>query len=303
MLNPAKRILPVALAVLCLGLWGAVGSVAAAEQDPAPAAEGANKPPPAEASWFDLPGDDFRYLLGVSAGYGPAYPGARRMETSIQPMWAARWGKWRLSSSGGAGLMGFGVESIGPGSGASRDLFRSSTLRLGVTLRLDGGRSSSDAAYTEGLPDIGRTLRVRLYASKTLAPQWQLAAAWSQDALGRKGGAIWNMDLAHRLYRSAKGASELMAGVGLSGGDGRYQLSYFGVPPDSVAAQRLGRSFVPGAGFSEASLSLSYTRALSPHWVFNSSAGWSRLLGPAAASPLTEKLSNFNLGFGLGWRN
>lgn len=293
--KPIQRFLPVAL---CLSLWAAAASVSAAETS----ADGP-KQPAAEPSWFDLPGDDLRYLLGASLSYSPSYPGARSMETSLKPMWAARWGKWRLSSSGGAGLMGFGVESIGPGSGASRDLFRSDTLRLGLTLRLDNGRRSSDAAYTEGLPDIGRTLRLRLYASKTLAPQWQLSAAWSQDALGRQGGAIWNADLAHRLYRSANGAGELMAGVGLSGGDGRYLLSYYGVPPDSAAAQRLGRSFVPGAGFSEANLGLSYTRALSPHWVLNSSVGWSHLLGPAAASPLTERLSNFSMGFSLGWRN
>jgi len=293
--NPSKYLVS---ALFCLSLWVSAASVAAAESGVEESQAQA-----AEPTWFDLPGDDFRYLLGVSSGYAPSYSGARSMEASIKPMWAARWGKWRLSSSGGAGLMGFGVESIGPGSGASRDLFRSATLRLGVTLRLDGGRRSADASYTEGLPDIGRTLRVRLYASKTLAPQWQLSAAWSQDALGRKGGAIWNMDLAHRLYRSANGASELMAGAGLSGGDGRYLFSYYGVPQGSAAAQRLGRSFEPGAGFSEASLGLSYTRALSPHWVFNSSAGWSHLLGPAAASPLSERLSNFSLGFGLGWRN
>ena len=300
MSNPSKCLVST---LLCLSMGFGVGAASSAEQDPASIADDGGKPRLAEPSWFDLPGDDFRYLLGVSFGYAPSYPGSKGMETSVKPMWAARWGKWRLSSSGGAGLMGFGVESIGPGSGASRDLFRSSTMRLGVTLRLDNGRRSSDAAYTEGLPDIGRTLRVRFYASKTLAPQWQLSAAWSQDALGRKGGAIWNVDLAHRLYRSVNGAGELMAGVGLSGGDSRYLLSYYGVPPESMAAQRLGRSFVPGAGFSEANLGLSYTRALSPHWVFNSSAGWSHLLGPAAASPLTEKLSNFNLGIGLGWRN
>ncbi|MBB4844956.1 outer membrane scaffolding protein for murein synthesis (MipA/OmpV family) [Paucibacter oligotrophus] len=292
---PSKLLAP---AFFCLSLWAAANSVVAAEAG----AEG-GQPQPAEPSWFDLPGDDLRYLLGASLSYAPSYPGARSMETSIKPMWAARWGKWRLSSSGGAGLMGFGAESIGPGSGASRDLYRSATLRLGLTLRLDSGRRSSDAAYTEGLPDIGRTLRLRLYASKTLAPQWQLSAAWSQDALGRKGGAIWNMDLAHRFYRSSDGASELMAGAGLSGGDGRYMLSYFGVPADSQAAQRLGRSYTPGASFSEANLGLSYTRALSPHWVFNSSLGWSHLLGAAAASPLSERAGGYSLGLSLGYRN
>nr|WP_295129750.1 MipA/OmpV family protein [uncultured Roseateles sp.] len=248
-----------------------------------------------------MPGDDFHYLIGASASYNPEYAGARRMSAGLKPMWAASWGKWRLSSSGGAGLMGFGLESIGPGSGASRDLLRSEKLRLGLSLRLDNGRDSQAAAYTEGLPDVPRTVRLRFYASYVLTPEWQLSAAWSQDALGRQGGANFDVNLACRLFRSS--SSELMAGLGLSASDSRYMLSYFGVPPDSPAAQRLGQSYMPGAGLHELDLSLSYIRALTPRWIFNANAGAMSLLGPAAASPLTERRYGYGFNMGIGYRN
>ncbi|MEL4178281.1 MipA/OmpV family protein [Roseateles sp. PN1] len=254
-----------------------------------------------EPSWFTMPGDDFHYLIGASASYNPEYAGARHMSAGLKPMWAASWGKWRLSSSGGAGLMGFGLESIGPGSGASRDLLRSEKLRLGLSLRLDNGRDSQAAAYTEGLPDVPRTVRLRFYASYVLTPEWQLAAAWSQDALGRQGGANFDVNLARRLFRSS--SSELMAGLSLSASDSRYMRSYFGVPPDSPAAKRLGQSFEPGAGLNELGLSLSYIRALTPRWMFNANAGAMSLLGPAAASPLTERRYGYSLNMGIGYRN
>lgn len=197
--------------------------------------------------------------------------------------------------------MGFGLESIGPGSGASRDLFRSDTLRLGLSLRLDNGRDSQASAYTEGLPDVPRTVRLRFYASYVLTPEWQLSAAWSQDALGRQGGTTVDVDLSRSLTRSS--SSELMAGLSLTAGDSRFMQSYFGVPPDSAAAQRLGQSYVPGAGLNETGLGLSYTRALTPHWVLNAHGRATGLLGPAAASPLTERRYGYSLGMGLGYRN
>ena len=247
--------------------------------------------------------DDFRYLLGVSVSSGPDYWGAARNSIGSKPLWAVRWGKWRLSTSGSAGLMGFGNEipATGPGAGATRDLFRSDKLRIGYGLRIDNGRSSDGSDITAGLPDVKKTLRGRIYGSYALAPRWQVSGAFSQDLLDRQGGASFDVGLSNQVFRSASG--EFTAGVNLSGGDGRNMNSYFGVPADSPAATRLGRAFVPSGGLRELGFSLGYTRAFSARWVGFTGIGVSRLLGPAAASPITQRLGNYGWNMGLAYRN
>ncbi len=243
---------------------------------------------------------DMRYLLGMSYRYGPEYFGARQNGGDIKPLWALRWGRWRIATSGSSGLMGFGRETVDGGAGASRELFRNENFSLGFGLRIDSGRDSRDSESTQGLPDVKRTLRGRVYVSYNLAPGWQLGGSLSQDLAGRDGGLVWSTDLRKQLYRSAGG--ELSVGIGVSGGNGRYMQSYFGVP-EGPAAERLGRSYSPGSGLRDAGLGLSYTRSISKHWVCFSSLGTGRLLGTAADSPLNQKSGSFNWSLGLAYRN
>ena len=243
---------------------------------------------------------DVRYLIGAAYRYSPEYFGARQYAGDIKPLWAVRWGRWRIATSGSSGLMGFGRETVDGGAGASRELFRNENFNLGFGLRVDSGRNSRDSESTQGLPDVKRTLRGRLFFGYTLAPSWQLGGSLSQDLAGRDGGLVWNADLRKQLFRSAGG--ELNLGLGISGGNGRYMQSYFGVP-EGPAAERLGRSYAPGSGLRDAGLGLSYTRSVSKHWVCFSSLGVGRLLGSAADSPLNQKQSSYSWSLGLAYRN
>lgn len=244
---------------------------------------------------------DLRYLVGAAVRHGPEYWGAERDSSSAKLMWALRWGRWRLSTSGASGLMAFGSDAVGPGPGASRELISGEHFKLGFGLRLDQGRDSAEAASTAGLPDVRRTLRGRLYASYAPAADWQIGAALNQDLLGRGGGGVVSAELSHALYRSRYG--ELTAGLGLSAADGTHMRSYFGVPAGSPAAQRLGRDYEPGAGLRDAGLGLKYTRAYAQRWVGYMTVGVSRLLGPAADSPLNQRTVAGNWSIGLAYRN
>ncbi|MCV2369009.1 MipA/OmpV family protein [Roseateles oligotrophus] len=292
-----------------LALLLCAGSNAAAQDQPQDPVEALLKQPVKAlltvfelgAPHAELRDQDFRYLLGATLQQGPEYWGAKQYKLGLKPVWAMRWGKWRFSSSGGAALMGFGQEAIGPGAGASRDLFDNDRLRLGLGLRLDGGRGRSDEGVTAGLPEVRRTLRGRAYSSYALLPGWHLSGALSLDLAGRAGGAIANLDLSHVLYRNAN--SELLAGIGLSAGDSRYMRSYFGVPAGSPGAARLRQSFEPAAGLRDVNFKLGYTYAFSRHWMGFAGVGVSRLLGPAAASPITQQTLDHNAGLSLAYRN
>ena len=239
-----------------------------------------------------------RYLLGASVASRPEYDGASARQTKLKPLWAFQWGRWRISTSGGSAILGFGRDA--GGAGASRLLVDTERLRLGVALRMDSGRNSGDSSTTQGLPDVKRTLRVRLYANYALAPDWNLGANLSQDVLGRKGGLSAGMDLGWRFYRSP--TLEWAAGVGVSAGDAQNLRSYFGVPESAVASS--GKpAYMPGAGLRDLHAGVSFTRPLSKHWFVFGGAGGNHLLGPAADSPLVQQRNGSYANVGLAWRN
>lgn len=239
-----------------------------------------------------------RYLLGLSVANGPAYEGSRQRENKLRPVWAAKLGRVRITTAGGSALLGFGRE--GAGAGASTQLIDTDRWRLGLSASVDGGRDSDDADTTRGLPDVRRTLRAKLYVNYSLTRDWNLGASASQDVLGRQGGLTTSLDLRWRFYRSA--TTEWTSGVGVSAANGQYMRSYFGVPANAVLSS--GKpAYVPGAGLRDVHLGVNFKHAMSKHWFVFGGAGASRLLGPAADSPLVEKPGGHGASIGLAWRN
>ncbi|MDN3921618.1 MipA/OmpV family protein [Roseateles violae] len=244
------------------------------------------------------PGPELNYVLGARVHWQPEYAGSNRYSAGLTPIWAFQWGRWHFSASGGTTLLGFGKEVRG--DGASTDLIRDSRFRLGVSLRIDTGRDSSKADTTAGLDDVKRTLRGRVYASYSITPDWLLSGALSQDLLGHEGGLIGVADLGWRLRQSPR--SEFTAGVGLTAGNARYMGSYFGISP--AASDRTGLPvYTPGTGLRDFHAGVGWTRQLSDHWIVFSGAGGNYLLGPAAASPLTEKRFGGQFSVGLAYRD
>lgn len=245
--------------------------------------------------------DEPRYLLGLRVSRGPEYPGSRRQEQGLTPLWALYWGRWRITTAGTGAMMGFGSDAAGPGPGASRDWLRGEHWKLGLGLRIDSGRDSEQAETTKGLPDVPRTLRGRVQLQLQLDPRWTLSAALSPDLLNHRGGTELSLDLGRSLYRS--GHASLTLGLGLSASDRRHLQSYFGVPEGSDAARRLGQHYEPGNGLTSAYINLSYMQALSPRWVLVGSWSEGRLLDAAAASPIVETTRQRSVSIGLAYRN
>lgn len=241
---------------------------------------------------------DARYVLGASLIGHPEYAGSRQYKATLRPLWAVHWGRWRISTSGGAGLLGFGRDAAG--AGASRELVKTKALRVGIALRLDSGRRSNDSSTTQGLPDVPRTVRGRVYASYALGPDLNLTGALSQDLAGRQGGLTGGLDLGWRLYRTSR--TEWTSGAGVSLADAQNMRSYFGISPEAALAT--GRAaYVPNAGLRDVHAGVGFTHSLSPHWFAFGGAGISRLLGPAANSPLTQRPDSAYASIGFAWRN
>ncbi len=239
-----------------------------------------------------------RYLLGAAVVSQPEYDGASKRETKLRPLWAFKLGRVRISTSGASSLLGFGQEEAA--GGASTQFIDTDRLRVGVSLRMDSGRSSDDASTTRGLPDVRRTLRARFYTNYSITKDFNASATLSQDLLGRHGGMTLGADLGWRFYRSK--TMEWTTGAGISAANAQNLRSYFGVPESAVAAS--GKpAYEPGSGLRDVHMGVGFIRPLSKHWIAYGNAGASRLLGPVADSPLVEKRTGTSAGIGLAWRN
>ena len=252
----------------------------------------------AQAQQPEVESPSARYLLGVAVVTQPEYDGASKRETKLKPLWAFKLGRVRFSTSGAGGLLGFGHEESA--GGASTQFIDTDKLRVGVSLRVDSGRSSGDASTTRGLPDVRRTLRARFYTNYSLTKDLNIGATLSQDLLGHHGGMTVGTDLGWRFYRSP--TLEWTSGIGISAGSAQNLRSYFGVPESSVAAS--GKpAYDPGAGLRDVHAGVGFIRPITKHWLAYGNAGVSRLLGPVADSPLVEKRTGASAGIGLAWRN
>ena len=252
----------------------------------------------AQAQQPEVESTSARYLLGAAVVSQPEYDGASRRNTKLKPLWAFKLGRVRFSTSGAGGLLGFGQEESA--GGASTQFVDTENLRVGVSLRVDSGRSSGDANTTKGLPDVRRTLRARLYGSYSFTKDLNIGATLSQDLLGRHGGMTLGTDLGWRFYRSP--TLEWTSGIGISAGSAQNLRSYFGVPESAVAAS--GKpAYDPGAGLRDVHLGVGFIRPITKHWLAYGNAGVSHLLGPVADSPLVEKRHGASAGIGLAWRN
>lgn len=240
-----------------------------------------------------------RYAIGVAAVSAPEYAGSDRHETKLQLLWAYQYGRLRITSSSRAGAA-LSFASDVPVAGVSADLVSSDRLRLGIGLRIDRGRRSSDSPRLAGLPDIRRTLRGRLYASYAFSPGWSVGASIAQDLLGHDGGATAGLDVGYRHRLGTR--AEWTAGTGIALGDRRHMNTWFGVT-DAQASRSGLAAFEPGAGLKDVHAGIGLTVGLTPHWIAFASAGRSRLLGDAAASPLTRSATGTSATIGLAYRS
>lgn len=233
--------------------------------------------------------------LGMNLSRGPAYLGSSETKTRLSPGFFLRYGRISLTNSSGFATRR--ANDVVRGLGV--DLSRSDRVKVSLGLRFDGGRSQGDSAVLQGLGDVKSTVRARLGLTWKFADHWQLGAAWSVDAFGRGGGNYADLSLTQEHRWSHDTAWSWGAAFTVAGG--RYMQSYFGITAEQAARSGY-REYHPGTGLRDASLYASIRSELDDHWVALGGIGLSRVLGPAADSPLTTRRSNMGVNAGLAWR-
>jgi outer membrane scaffolding protein for murein synthesis (MipA/OmpV family) len=234
--------------------------------------------------------------IGVVGSYAPEYAGAERSRFRVGPGFYVRWGRFSFATRSG-----FVTRSAEPGGrgGLRIDLSPSERWRVGLGLRYDFGRQETSSDALRGLGDVPSTLRVRLGTSYRLDDGWSVGGSLTVDAFGRGGGNQGDVSVGKAWVLTP--ATSLAAGLAVGFAGDRYMQSYFGVTPAQAA--RTGYPvFEPRSGLRDVSLSASGRTELAHPWAVFYGASASRLLGPAAASPLTRQPGSWGVNAGVVYR-
>ncbi len=239
-------------------------------------------------------------VLGGAAISAPIYVGSTDREVKLRPVWAAQYGRFRISPSRSAGMLG-GVDDRSPdsGAGASVDLLSLDRLTAGVSLRFDPKRKSSDSATLAGLPDIRTTARARVYLGYKLTNKISATVGASHDLLGRGGGGVYNLGIGYGDKITP--TLNWSVGTALSFADATYMKTHFGISQETASIT--GRAaYSPRAGVRDITAGGSLNWNFAPRWFGFMGGGATQLRGDAAASPLTQKKQNWTASAGVAYR-
>jgi outer membrane protein len=244
-------------------------------------------PPPKDRDWV--------VVLGMIASTGPEYPGAQRQGSGLTPGFFLRYK--RLTVTNRSGFAPRTTDNAVRGLGL--DLNTSGRFRANLGLRFDGGRKESSNVAYAGLGNIEPTVRARVGGSWLLDDGWRIAASWNMDAFGRGGGNYGDLGFAHELTVSPH--TNWSWGASVSAANERYLRTYYGITPEQSARSGYAE-YAPHAGLREVGAFVNLRSDLSSRWVLIAGAGVTRLMGPAAASPLVLKRNGWGANVGLAWR-
>ena len=252
--------------------------VAAASTDATPPGAAAGNPPADGAD--PPPGWSGRVVAGAAAV--PDFQGSRSSRSGAlvgldAAYTTAAAGTWHLGTAGLGWSHRLGDVRFGIGLGGDRGR------------RDDGGHGGRPEAKPgharlAGLGDIDGTPVVTLFAGTRLgAVPVQLSLA---KATRSHRGTQLNLALPLRF--TLNDALTLGVTPALTWADSRYTQAFFGVSPEQ-AARTSYRAFDASAGLKSASLDLAVDYKLGGGWGLHAGASFSRLLGDAARSPVTER--------------
>lgn len=279
-----------------LGAARAQNAVSTQPETPSPAEPAAAVPAAAAAS-TPAAGDrsKFEGALGLVLAYKPAFSGSSDRKIKPQLAGFIRYGRFTLTGAGGFTTR----RQDDVERGLDAELLRRDRLRVNLSFRFDPGRRESESDQLNGMGNIKQTVRSRLGVRWEPAPYWSLSLASSLDALGNGGGYTVDAGVSRTFVLDAR--QRVILGAGLTGAGDRYLQTWYGVTAEQSARSGYPE-YKPSEGLRDVHTSATWRIEVNPQWAGFASLGATRLLGPAADSPLTRQRNGFSVSAGIARR-
>jgi MipA family protein len=279
-----------ALVTAVLGSAQAQSSVSTQpEATQAPPADAAAAPTAASAT------SKFEGAVGLVLDYKPAFSGSS--DRKIRPHLAGflRYGRFTISGAGGFTTK----RQDDVERGLDAEIVRREGVRVNLALRVDQGRRENKSNQLQGMGNIRATVRTRLGLRWEPAPQWAVSLATSVDSLGHGGGYFADTGISRTFVIDAQ--QRVILGANVAAGGSRYMQTWYGVTEQQSAASGYP-VYKPGAGLRDVSTGVTWRIEVNPQWAGFASLGATRLLGPAADSPLTRQPNSYSIAAGIARR-
>jgi outer membrane protein len=241
----------------------------------APAALAQQTPPPDAATG----GDDLVIELGLGGSVRPAYEGADDYTIQPDPLISLHYLR----------LPGVATFGGGPETG----------LSFAPSFRYVQERDDNDYPELLGLGDVDAAFEL----GGTVGYRYESLAAFLTLRKGLTGHHGWVGETGVNLVVEPLPRLSLSAGPRVSFANSDYLDTYLGVTPAQSAASGLP-VFDPDAGIKGVGLAAEGRYALTGNWSVVGRAGYERLVGDAADSPVTDAGSEnqFTAALGLTYR-
>jgi MipA family protein len=234
-----------------------------------------------EASvWFD--GNLFGQA-GIMGFYVPKYEGSDDYKLTPLPMVDLTWhDRFFLSTREGLGAYALSTDHF----------------HLGGALNYSLGRDSEDVGLGNGIGDIDGGLTGAMVARWSQGPFF-VGSTLSHQLTGEDTGFLLNVSAGGAVPVSDKFV--IIGSASVEAADRRYMDRYFGLSATDAATAGLS-SYNANAGIKSVGLMAGLGHNIFDHWTFMTMAGYTRLLGDAADSPLVATANQYSLGLGLTYR-
>lgn len=237
-----------------------------------PADEG-GKPPRGEKDWH--------LTLGAGGIVGPDYEGSDDYEATPLPLFELSWRDTvSIGTIGGPGLKVNYFKLKGP---TPKD-----HLILSASAGYGGGRDQDDNDALQGLGDLDAGVILGLGANYQYQ-NFGISLGINHDVTGDREGTTVS---AGASYSFALGSPKtlLTLGTGLTWADGDYMSNVFGISGTQVAASRSGfATFDASSGLKDIGVNAMLMHRWDENIGLMGQAGYSRLLGDAADSPIVDQ--------------
>jgi outer membrane protein len=227
---------------------------------------------------FGVDGEDIVLEIGGGAKVVPAYPGADEYAVLPWPIVDLRFLRLPgIGSFGGGAEAGF---EIGPSFGFVRK------------------RDASEYSDLTGLNDVD----VAVELGGQVSYRYGIVRAIGAVRRGFGGYEGWVGELGLDAVLDPTPDLSISVGPRVYLASDGYMDTYFGVTPAEAAASGLA-AFDPDGWLRGAGIEAEGRYALSRHWAVRGEAGYERLLGDAADSPISRAGSRnqFNVALGLSY--
>lgn len=216
--------------------------------------------------------------LRANVGLGPSWPGSDKLRFLAYPTASLR-------------RAGTPNQFAAPDDGIGLALLDNGVFRVGPVARFVGGRYASQDGRLIGLRKIQWGGEIGAFAEFWPVQDAVRARVEVRQGVRAHSGLVADVGL-DAVYRI--GANTLSLGPRVAMGSQRYVDRFYGATPAEAAANGLVSAYAPSGGVTSVGAMASVNTTWSPAWSTSVYAGYNRLVGDAAQSPITRGLGSPN---------